>query len=223
MLPSARTERRRPRFVLVTSMSEVVERAVDEMRAALTPATEQSWEVRAGDLEWTCRATAAHVADDLFSYASQVIAQPHHGYLPIEAMIDPAASNLESLRAVVMCGRLLRLAVDAADPAARAWHPYGTSDPDGFAAMGVVEVLVHCHDIATGLGIEWRPPSQLCVPVLQRLFPEAPPGEPSEVLLHVTGRRALTGLDRVTHWSWDSSVRTDAGPRERRPGPGVGS
>lgn len=189
-------------------MSDVVEQAVDEMCAALTPAAERSWDVLAGDLEWTCRATAGHVADDLFSYASQVIAQPRRGYLPIEAMIDPAASNGEILRAVAMCGRLLTLAVDAASSDARAWHPYGTSDPDGFAAMGVVEVLVHCHDIASGLGVAWRPPSQLCAPVLQRLFPDAPPGDPSDVLLHVTGRRALPGLARLTDWRWDSSVPT---------------
>ncbi|TQM64893.1 hypothetical protein [Humibacillus xanthopallidus] len=192
-------------------MSDVVGQAVDEMRAALTPASERSWDVTAGELEWTCRATAAHVADDLFSYASQVIAQPRRGYLPIEAMIDPAASNVEILGAVAMCGRLLTLAVDAASSDSRAWHPYGTSDPDGFAAMGVVEILVHCYDIATGLGVAWRPPAQLCIPVLQRLFPGAPPGDPSDVLLHVTGRRALPGLERLTDWSWDSSVPTDPG------------
>ncbi|TQN44854.1 hypothetical protein FHX52_4075 [Humibacillus xanthopallidus] len=195
------------RFVLVTAMSGVVEQAVDEMRAVLMPASERSWEVRAGDVEWTCRATAAHVADDLFSYASQVISRPKRGYLPIEAMIDPAASNVEILTAVDMCGRLLTLAVDVASPDVRAWHPYGTSDPDGFAAMGIVEVLVHCYDIATGLGLDWRPPSPLCVPVLERLFPGAPAGEPSDVLLHLTGHRALPGFGRLTSWSWDSSVR----------------
>ncbi|GAA2155715.1 hypothetical protein GCM10009826_17010 [Humibacillus xanthopallidus] len=185
----------------------MVEQAVDEMRAVLMPASERSWEVRAGDVEWTCRATAAHVADDLFSYASQVISRPKRGYLPIEAMIDPAASNVEILTAVDMCGRLLTLAVDVASPDVRAWHPYGTSDPDGFAAMGIVEVLVHCYDIATGLGLDWRPPSPLCVPVLERLFPGAPAGEPSDVLLHLTGHRALPGFGRLTSWSWDSSVR----------------
>jgi hypothetical protein len=102
--------------------------------------------------------------------------------------------------------------VDAASPDARGWHPYGTSDPDGFAAMGVVETLVHTFDIATGLGLDWRPPSLLCAPVLGRLFPSAPAGDPSEVLLHVTGRRSLPGHERLTTWSWDSSVRAAADP-----------
>src|SRR6476620_11561179 len=60
----------------MSGMSDVLGLAVDEMQSALTPALDRSWEVRAGDVEWTCRATASHVADDLFSYASQVIAQP---------------------------------------------------------------------------------------------------------------------------------------------------
>jgi hypothetical protein len=35
-------------------MSELLGLAVDEMRSALTPALEQSWEVPAGDVEWSC-------------------------------------------------------------------------------------------------------------------------------------------------------------------------
>jgi hypothetical protein len=192
------------------SMSGLVGLAVDAMTSALTPALDHIWEVPAGDLEWSCRATAAHVADDLFSYASQVIAQPDSGYLPIEAVIDPRATNAETLRAVEMCGRLLSNAVDSAGPDSRAWHPYGASDPDGFAAMGVVEVLVHAYDIARGLELDWRPPSTLCAPALRRLFPEAPEGDASQVLLHLTGRQALAGRERLRDWSWDSSVRGDA-------------
>ncbi|GAA2486740.1 hypothetical protein [Terrabacter carboxydivorans] len=188
-------------------LSDLVQRAGLEMQAVLLPAADLGWEVRAGDLDWTCLATAAHLADDLFSYASQVIAQPEVGYLPIEAVIEPSAGNAEILRAVQMCGRLLALAVDSMPAEARAWHPYGTSDPEGFAAMGVVEVLVHCYDTTRGLGLDWAPPAECCSPVLERLFPDAPQGDPSEVLLHVTGRAALADRPRLTQWAWDSSVR----------------
>jgi hypothetical protein len=40
--------------------------------------------------------------------------------------------------------------------------------------MGIVEVLVHTHDITHGLAIDWVPPDTLCAPVLPRLFPAAP-------------------------------------------------
>lgn len=92
--------------------------------------------------------------------------------------------------------------------------------------MGIVEVLVHAYDIAKGLELDWRPPSTLCAPALQRLFPGAPEGDASQVLLHLTGRQALAGTEKLTDWSWDSSVRSD--PAQRRPdlprrcGPGVG-
>jgi hypothetical protein len=197
----------------MSSTSDLVGLAVDEMRSALMPALDRTWEVPAGDLEWTCRATAAHVADDLFSYASQVLAQPDSGFLPVEVVIDPRASNAEILRAVEMCGRLLSNAVDSAAPDARAWHPCGTSDPEGFAAMGIVEVLVHAYDMAKGLELDWTPPSRLCTPVLQRLFPGAPEGDASQVLLYLTGRQALAGKVKLTDWSWDSSVRSDSGTR----------
>jgi transposase, IS30 family len=41
------------------------------------------------------RETGAHIADDLFSYASQVIAQPAQSYLPIEASIEARATSSE--------------------------------------------------------------------------------------------------------------------------------
>lgn len=189
------------------SLSELVVQATEVMSDTLCEVQDRSWEVPAGDVEWTCRATAGHVADDLFSYASQVIAQPADRYLPIEAVVDPSATNLEILKAVSMCGRLLANAVRLADPSARAWHPYGTSDPDGFAAMGVVEVLVHTFDITQGLGTDWTPPAALCEPVLRRLFPKAPSGDPAAVLLHCCGRRPLGERPQLSEWAWDSTVR----------------
>ena len=188
-------------------MSALLTAATDELGRAVQPAIDRDWSVPAGDVEWSCRRTAGHIADDLFSYASQVVAQPVQGYLPIEAVLDPAASNDEILRAVSMCGQLLRLAVDAATADARAWHPQGTSDPDGFAAMGMLETLVHSYDITRGLGLGWTPPGHLCAPVLDRLFPNAPAGDPTRVLLYCTGRAPLPGLPRQREWAWDSAVR----------------
>ena len=132
----------------MTDLGDLVCAATDEMRRALTGAASGDWTARAGDLAWTCLDTGAHVADDLFSYASQVLAQPVDGYLPIEARLEKRAAPDTLLECVVMCGQMLRLAVKDTPMTARAWHPYGTADPDGFAAMGVVEVLVHTYDIA---------------------------------------------------------------------------
>jgi hypothetical protein len=43
----------------------------------------------------------------------------------------------------------------------RAYHTFGLSDPEGFAAMGIVEALVHTHDLAERLGLAWNPPADL--------------------------------------------------------------
>ncbi len=194
----------------MSPMSDLVGAATKELRRALTPVAQADWSVAAGDLEWSCRQTAGHIADDLFSYASQVLARPAAGYLPVEAVVEERGTNAEVLDVVVMCGDLLRLAVEAAPREARAWHPCGVSDPDGFAAMGILETLVHGYDITRGLGVEWLPPEQLCGPVLERLFPDAQAGSPAQVLLHCAGRLPLGDRPRLAEWRWDSTVRVGA-------------
>jgi hypothetical protein len=84
-------------------------------------------------------------------------------------------------------------------PDLRAWH-WGPTDATGFAALGVDEVLVHTWDITRGLAVDWRPPPDLSAAVLDRLFPDAPPGDPADVLLWCTGRIALPGRPRLTSW-----------------------
>lgn len=187
-------------------MTQVLSDSVVQMRSVLGAVADLSWAAPAGDLEWSCRDTAVHVADDLFSYASQVIAQPQDNYLPIDVVVDQDASNCQVLEAIAMCGRMLEQSVEHAYPEVRGWHPYGASDGPGFAAMGAVEVLVHTYDIARGLGLEWRPPATLCAPLLDRLFPHAPQGNPTAVFLYCCGRVPLGERSRLEEWAWDSSV-----------------
>lgn len=199
----------------MTLLASLITTATAETRRVLDPVLDEDWSAPAGDLDWTCRHTAAHIADDLFSYASQVVAQPPHSYLPVEAAVDPAATTAELVECIVMCGELLRLAVSAAPATARAWHPYGTSDPDGFAAMGIAETVVHTYDIARGLGVRWAPPDDLSAAVVARLFPAAPAGDPAWVLLWCTGRTKLGERPRLSEWRWDSSVREVASTYQR--------
>src|SRR5262245_4113254 len=129
-----------------------VEQAVAEMVRVLTPYESADWRRRAGTLDWTCWATAAHVAHDLLAYAGQVAARPDSAYLPFDLMVRDNASPRDLLQIVTGCARLLSNAVTVAEPTARAWH-WGPTDPSGFAAMGVNETLMHTHDITEGLGI----------------------------------------------------------------------
>ncbi len=197
--PAADSERARLQG-LRSMDGQDVEQAVAEMVRVLTPYESRDWQRPAGSLEWSCWTTAAHVAHDLLAYAGQVAAQPGSAYLPVDLVIHADAPPREVLQVVISSGRLLSGALAAAGPDARAWH-WGATDPGGFAALGVTETLLHTYDITQGLGISWRPPEPLCAAALARLFPDAPAGDPVQVLLWSTGRAELDGRPRVTSWT----------------------
>jgi hypothetical protein len=182
-----------------------VDEAVAEMVRILTPYETRDWQTRAGSLDWSCWTTAAHVAHDLLAYAGQVAARPDNAYLPFDLVVRADASPRDALRVITACGGLLSSALSAVGPEARAWH-WGPTDPGGFAALGVNEVLVHTYDIAQGLEISWLPPESLCAAVLARLFPGAPDGDPVQVLLWSTGRAELEDRPRVTSWVLKAAI-----------------
>jgi uncharacterized protein (TIGR03083 family) len=173
--------------------------ALAAMDAALAGQADRDWSVPAGPLTWSCRDTAGHVAHDLVAYAGQLAGRATTGYLPLDLKVRPAATVAEVLAVVRAAGGMLAACLDAADPRQRAWH-WGPTDPTGFAALGVNEVLVHTDDIRRGLGLDWEPPRPLCAAVLTRLFPDAPAGDPAQVLLWCTGRVALGDRPRRTSW-----------------------
>jgi len=76
--------------------------------------------------------------------------------------------------------------------------PWGATDRGGFPALGVTETLMHTFDITQGLGINWWSAESLCAAVLSRLVPDAPYGDPVQVLLWSTGRAELDDRPRVT-------------------------
>jgi len=190
-----------------------VRHAVDALAAAPT-----GWDKPAGELAWTCWETGEHIADDLVFYATQLTRTATDGMTPftltarrdggpeVMAFADPDAGPAGLLDMVDACGGLLVAAVRAAPPDATGYHVFGRADAEGFAAMGVVEVLVHTADIAAGLGVPWQPPADLCERVLARLFPDVEPAaDPWQTLLWATGRTALPDRPQRTEWRWHSA------------------
>jgi hypothetical protein len=182
-----------------------VDTAAAAMMRVLRPHVAADWSGPARSLEWSCWTTAAHVAHDLLAYAGQVAARPTGAYLPFDLVIAADASPADVLDVVGACATLLSRAVAAAGPGDRGWH-WGGCDPEGFAAMGVAETVLHTYDITGGLGVAWRPPPSLCAAVLRRLFPDAPAGDPVRVLLWSTGRGDLDGHARQTSWKWRAAL-----------------
>ncbi|MFE7751416.1 VOC family protein [Streptomyces sp. NPDC057428] len=199
--------------VTADDVTLAVRLAVDTL--AESPADD--WHIPAGTLEWDCWETVEHLSDDLFAYAVQLggrtpppdrevpyrYAPEREGGPRNSIFANPEAGTSGLLQTLETSGALLTAMVRTTPSHVRSHHVFGLSDPEGFAAMGVVETLVHTHDVASGLSLSWSPPQDLCDRVLARLFPEAPDDEDRwAVLLWSTGRADLPGRDRVTSWKW---------------------
>ncbi|GGU96678.1 hypothetical protein GCM10010211_75000 [Streptomyces albospinus] len=194
-----------------------VRQAVDHCISLLQGIPATRLQARAGSLEWTCRETLEHLADDLLTYALRFgLARPMDSpRVPLRISRDrpqgPAnvvfadrdAGPEGLLTMVEACGGLLATAVDTTAPDVLAPHVFGASDPEGFAAMGIVETLVHTHDIAQALRLACEPPQDLCERVLARLFPDVTiTADPWSTLLWATGRIELPDCPRRTDWRW---------------------
>lgn len=192
-----------------------MEEAVADCVAALGAVTDRDWtEIRAGRLEWSCRRTAAHIASDLIAYAGQLAGRTQDAYTPFMITIDGAedgldpADNAGTLQVITATGALLAAAVRTTPRAVRAFHPFPFrhANREGFAAMGVAEVLLHTYDIAEGMKIGYEPPAELVSFVLTRIFPQVKPGPtPWRTLLWATGRGDLPGREPVTAWRWSNN------------------
>ncbi|MFE3385912.1 VOC family protein [Streptomyces anulatus] len=207
--------------VTADDVTSAVRLAVDVLAGA--PA--DRWDAPAGSLDWTCWETVEHLSDDLFAYAVQLGPRtppldrdvpyrwaPERQGGPYNAVFaDRDAGPAGLLATLEASGALLASMARTTPPEVRSYHGYGISDPEGFAAMGVVETLVHTYDIAEGLGLDWSPSPALCDRVLARLFPDAPAGgDRWTVLLWATGRAELPDHPRRTSWRWDGRPREDA-------------
>jgi hypothetical protein len=205
----------------VSVTADDVTAAVDTAVKALSVATEADWSVRAGDLEWDCWETAEHVADDLFFYAAQLGAPDFPHDLPLRAEPNYAGGEPNTIRVpadagpagllatLTAMGALLAAMVRTAGPDTVGHHAFGPADGSASAAMGVLETLVHVHDLAAGLGVDWDPDRDLCARVLARLMPEVPRTDDAWAdLLWACGRIELADRPRRPDgWRWDNTAR----------------
>ncbi|MFI1758005.1 hypothetical protein [Streptomyces sp. NPDC020571] len=199
-----------------------VREAVAHCVKTLSGVRSSRWGARAGDLEWTCWESLEHLADDLLTYALRFgLEHPmdvprvplrlssDRAAGPVNVIFGDRAAGPEGLLTVVeACGGLLASVVDSTAPGVLAPHVFGASDPEGFAAMGVAETLVHTYDIALGVERDGVPPDDLSRRVLVRLFPDVPvTDDAASTLLWATGRIGDPERPRRTSWRWYSAPR----------------
>jgi hypothetical protein len=181
----------------MTVTADDLDAAISRVMSGLLPLTDRDWSVRAGSLEWDCWHTAEHIGDCLLSYAWQLAVQPTARYVRAVATAEKDASPAEVLEFAVTGGRVLASMVRTSPAHVRAFHPAGTADPEGFAALGCNEALLHGNDIAQAFGLSLDPPRDLCRRVLARLYPHAAADvgdvDPWTSLLWAGGRVELPG------------------------------
>jgi hypothetical protein len=202
----------------VTVTPADVTTAVALLRSTLRDVPDDAWDVPAGTLTWTCWETIEHTADDLFAYALQIAPSdpPADTHVPagyrylreggpaLTVFVERDSGTLGLLRVLEGCGAMLSGVVAGAPADRLSHHSYGISDPEGFAAMGVVETLAHGFDVAGTLGVTWQPPADLCQRAIDRLFPDLPEHpDPWERLLWATGRGTVPGHPVRESWRWD--------------------
>ncbi|QFG25038.1 maleylpyruvate isomerase N-terminal domain-containing protein [Actinomadura sp. WMMB 499] len=199
-----------------------LDRAVRTALDALRKVPPGAWDGDPASLDWTRWETVEHMSHALMLYAAQLGPRtpPMDGNVPFARTprrpeapstvirADPAAGPDGLLQVLESCAALLVALARVTPPDVRAYHLYGASDPEGFAAMGVVEMLLHTHDLIEGLDIAWDPPADVCARALHRLFPDAPRDTPPwRTLLWATGRTDLPDRPRPTTWRWHGTPR----------------
>jgi len=171
----------------------------------LRPAATKDWTTAAGTGDLDAWHTAEHIGDCLLSYAAQVVSRRPGGYVPFLAVLEKGVPAAEALEFALTGSTILAAVVRTASPEARAYHPTGTADPAGFAAMGCAEVLVHGEDIARGLGLALDPPRPVCGLVMARLFPhlgDVSDLDPWTALRWAMDRVEVPGRPKQTGWRW---------------------
>ncbi|MFE6333270.1 GNAT family N-acetyltransferase [Streptomyces sp. NPDC057806] len=194
---------------------ERVQEAVAGSVALLRTAAGKDWDaVKAARSEWSCREAAVHIAHDLIVYAGRLAARGRTAHVPLTVTPDATAGNEGLLEAIETTGTLFTATLRTTPRHVRAHHPcpYFSANADGFAALGVGEVLLHTYDIAEALGLAYEPPAVLAEFALTRLLPHVRPGPtPWATLLWATGRGTLPDRAPVTDWHWINHLVLPAG------------
>ncbi len=177
--------------------------AAELCRLALEPALPADWDVPVPGLDFTVASVVAHAAEAPLWYSVDMWSGAENAAFDVKVLAD--AANERLLTSLLAAARALAAGVDAAPAGTRGFHPFGSPDPDGFAAMGCDELLVHGDDAARGLAVEFTPDPRLAAAVLARLFPwhtVGPDDDPWEVLLWANGRTERAGRPHQERWRW---------------------
>jgi hypothetical protein len=181
----------------------------DLVGEAWTAAGGGDWSAPAGTLEWTCARTADHAVDAVLAVGFFLASRRRDGYPEWEWSVPTTAqAGRPELagEAIATVGHVVSAVVAAAPPDIRAviWRRprVEVRGPEDFPARAGLELILHGHDVCTGLGVPLRPPRPEIARLVEhsrgwphwsspgwRPVPELGPGEdPWAALLAASGR-----------------------------------
>ena len=172
--------------------------------AVLEPVIDCDWSVPVPDLDFTVASVVAHAAAGPLWDAVDLWEGPADD-AAYEVRVRPDADNGRLVKSLRTTSALCAASVDGAPPSMRGFHPSGSADPEGFAAMACDELLIHGNDAARGLALPFSPDPALAERVLLRLFPwhaDDLGDDPWSTLLWANGRTALAGRRERQGWRW---------------------
>lgn len=167
------------------------------------------WSVTAIDLDWSCARVVEHLAGDFVGYAGQLTAPQARGQVPYGVRLAGHPDTQGMADVLRSSGGLLVAAVATTPSGTTSWHPCGPAGPGDFAAMGILEALVHTYDLAITLAWSWQPDPAPCSAVLDRLFGDVTrTDDPWTDLLWATGRVPRGDTPRRDRdWRWLNTGR----------------
>jgi hypothetical protein len=129
----------------------------------------RDWSVPAGTLEWTCIKTAVHAVDTVLAPAIFLASRKQDSYPELNwnwnTLMEPGARPEQLVEGLETATRILTAVIDAAPPGTRAVirrrPEIQTAGAEDFAPRAGLELILHAHDVCSGLAIEFEPPSDV--------------------------------------------------------------
>jgi hypothetical protein len=130
-------------------------------------ASNRDWSTTAGTLEWTCTKTADHAVDTVVAPAIFLASRKQDGYPELGWKTPwPDARPEQLVEGLEIATRVLVAVIDGAPPGTRAVirrrPEIQTAGPEDFAPRAGLELILHAHDVCSGLAVEFEPPADIC-------------------------------------------------------------
>jgi len=140
----------------------------DLVAAAWTDASDRDWSVPAGTLAWSCTGTADHAVDCVYAPAFFLASRRVDGYpeVGLDLTLGGDATPARLVQSLQIATRMLAGVVNDAGSDVRAVifrrPEVLTGAPEDFVPRAAAEFILHTHDVCEGLGVSFKPPSDLC-------------------------------------------------------------